>query len=697
MLKKFSIGAKLLAGFLFLSLLTIITGFVGWYYLAQVAIESKNMQTLVEISSVAAAACNQSGDARDAAASYVISPTKENNDQVTVAINNTIASIDKMKEQFTTFDPLDKDAQDQLGKASEIAKNYLKAQADFYKTANDKIATTNERIRLAGSVNKTLDDLNNLTNDHTKEVTMRGTDGKEVLDEQGQGYIPLSWVEVVQCIERAIAQTQIARFQARDFELNVRDPEKREKARKGVEAALDAMDAGLVRLDTMLETKEGKEAVGVARNACKEWRKLIDENVKSNLEMLRLDDIQTKTAADFNVQVNVVQTVVLRDMTARAEMVQKMDQFASWIIIIVVAVATVIGVLLGWVLRTDITSGIVAIVGMMKKLSGEGDISVRVPESLLDRKDEIGILSRAMKDVLGDYLSVSNMSTVLAGGDWMYHVAVKTDKDQMNIALRDMVHSIRETLGQVNESVEQVTTGASQVAEASENLSQGATESAASIEEITASMSEIGGQTTANAKNATEANRLAKSANDTAVSGQKLMQQMITSMEQITKNSQEVQKVVKVIDDISFQTNLLALNAAVEAARAGQHGKGFAVVAEEVRNLAARSAKAALETTQMIENNSKQITAGAGIASQTAEMLNGIVSQATQVATLIGEIANASNEQAQGISQVSQGLHQIDSVTQQNTANAEETASVSNEMSSQAGNLQKLISRFKVH
>jgi methyl-accepting chemotaxis protein len=203
-------------------------------------------------------------------------------------------------------------------------------------------------------------------------------------------------------------------------------------------------------------------------------------------------------------------------------------------------------------------------------------------------------------------------------------------------------------------------------------------------------------QTKTNAESAADANRLAKGANDAAQAGQDMMRKMIVSMESITKNATEIQRVIKVIDDISFQTNLLALNAAVEAARAGQHGKGFAVVAEEVRNLAARSAKAAAETTQMIDGNSRQISAGADIASQTAEMLNEIVTQVTQVAEIVGRIATACNEQAQGVGQVTQGLHQIDTVTQQNTAHAEETASVSSEMSTQARKLQQLVGQFRL-
>jgi methyl-accepting chemotaxis protein len=266
----------------------------------------------------------------------------------------------------------------------------------------------------------------------------------------------------------------------------------------------------------------------------------------------------------------------------------------------------------------------------------------------------------------------------------------------MYISLDEMLNKINTALGNTAEAVNQVAEGAVQVSSASESLSQGATESAASLEEITASMAEIGNQTKTNAQSAADANRLAKTANDAAQTGQEMMKKMIASMESITRNATDIQRVIKVIDDISFQTNLLALNAAVEAARAGQHGKGFAVVAEEVRNLAGRSAKAAAETTQMIEGNSRQISEGADIATQMAEMLNEIVAQAMQVTEIVGHIATASNEQAQGVAQVTLGLTQIDSVTQQNTANAEESASVSAEMSSQARKLQQLVGQFRL-
>lgn len=265
-------------------------------------------------------------------------------------------------------------------------------------------------------------------------------------------------------------------------------------------------------------------------------------------------------------------------------------------------------------------------------------------------------------------------------------------KDAVNRTLK----SLNEILGQVGAAVEQVRGGSDQVSSAAQALSQGATESAASLEEITSSMTEIGGQTNKNAENAREAQGLSDVSLKSAKRGNEEMQRMLVAMNDINSSSDKISKIIKVIDEIAFQTNLLALNAAVEAARAGKHGKGFAVVAEEVRNLAARSAQAARETTEMIEDSTRKVDTGTSIANETAKALDEIMSSASKVSDLVNEIATASHEQAQGVSQIVIALSQIDQVTQQNTAAAEESASVSEELSGQAIELSSMVKRFRL-
>jgi len=207
-------------------------------------------------------------------------------------------------------------------------------------------------------------------------------------------------------------------------------------------------------------------------------------------------------------------------------------------------------------------------------------------------------------------------------------------------------------------------------------------------------MNEMAAQVKQSSLHIGRANALSDEAQKVAEQGNAQMQEMIASMQEINEAGENISKIIKVIDEIAFQTNLLALNAAVEAARAGQHGKGFAVVAEEVRNLAARSARAARETAELIEGSVEKTARGTRIANQTAEALKEIVTRITEVSNLLDEVSEASTEQAEGIAQVNEGLNQIDKVTQINTASAEQSAATSEELASQAAHLRQMLSQF---
>ncbi len=384
-----------------------------------------------------------------------------------------------------------------------------------------------------------------------------------------------------------------------------------------------------------------------------------------------------------------------------AEILSDVDSLTRTLVIIAVVAFLVLGSMIFLLIHKSIVTPVKKLDAAARRIA-DGDLNTKVD---YQSNDEFGALADNFgktADRLHSYIDyIDEIAAVLdevAHGNLNFQLNLDYAGEFAKIkrALENISASLNDTISQIDTSSQQVSAGAGSLSSSAQSLSQGAAEQAASVEELSATINELSEQVHKNADDAKRINEQVEATADKVESSNKRMQELIHSMTDISNSSMEIDKVIKIIDDIAFQTNILALNAAVEAARAGAAGKGFAVVADEVRNLATKSQEAAKSTADLIKASVAAVQRGSGIADETATSLVAAAEDIKTIAGEVNEMSAASEHQAESIAQVSEGIGQIADVVQNNSATSEETAASSEELSAQAQLLNELVERFQL-
>ncbi|OLP45533.1 methyl-accepting chemotaxis protein [Rhizobium oryziradicis] len=284
----------------------------------------------------------------------------------------------------------------------------------------------------------------------------------------------------------------------------------------------------------------------------------------------------------------------------------------------------------------------------------------------------------------------------LAAGDLNFELnePFSPEFDALRLDLNSAVAQLGNTIATVAGSAGAISNGSREVSQSANDLSKRTEQQAASLEETAAALDQITVNVTNSSRRVEEARGVAKEANSSAVRSERVVNEAIHAMQRIEQSSNQISNIITVIDEIAFQTNLLALNAGVEAARAGEAGRGFAVVATEVRELAQRSARAAREIKELINNSTAEVENGVRQVQETGDVLRAIEVHVTTINGLMDAIATSSREQSVGLSEVNTAVNQMDQVTQQNAAMVEETSAASASLAQESARLQQLVSRF---
>ena len=387
---------------------------------------------------------------------------------------------------------------------------------------------------------------------------------------------------------------------------------------------------------------------------------------------------------------------------AKIEEAKQMRSQESMLLGIVFLVVILLYALAFLKLQKDITGRISTVSKAIKRMrSGHLNIAFNKKyigsDELGDMVDDFAGLSGELKKIITDICAVlSEMSkgnfAVASSDESMY----RADYSSILQSYREINQNLKNVFGSINQVAADVEAGSEQIASGSIALSQGATEQASTLEELSSSIYNLATRMNKQARKAEDIENYFGEVSEKISDENQQMGEMLLAMKEIEDKSNQVERIIKAIDDIAFQTNILALNAAIEAARAGVYGKGFAVVADEVRNLAGKSADAAAETSVLIESTINAVNKGVNIVDHAAKTLGDVMDGSEKSKEMVSDIANSMEADAKSISEVSKGLEEVSKVVQQNSATSEESSASSQDLNENAASLKEMISRIQV-
>ena len=371
------------------------------------------------------------------------------------------------------------------------------------------------------------------------------------------------------------------------------------------------------------------------------------------------------------------------------------------LVIVIIIVAYVIAMKIGTEVAVSISTPLDALKKRLETFS-KGDLESEFPTA--ESKDEIADMIHVASDMAVDLRTIISDSDMLLGkmaeGDYTVTSQVKDkyagDFVGLLMAMSRMKHQMNDVMSQINDASSLVAAGSNNLAQAAQEMAEGAMDQSASIEELQATFADITEGVEKTSEKLNETYKIAQQYAKEADNSHTEMQGMVDAIARINETSKQIENIISEIEDIASQTNLLSLNAAIEAARAGEAGKGFAVVADQIRSLSEQSAKAAVDTRELIEGAIEVTNEGNEAAERVSVSIEKVISGMKSVAASSQELSEIADAQAKAMEQAEQGINQISEVVQSNSANAEETSATSEELSAQAVTMNDLISKFSL-